>query len=80
MSLDLFGDPIPHLSKTSIGYLASLAELELPDGWLFWALATPEPRTPKPSPADDHECVWLIKGHETRRAWINLTTGQEVTP
>ena len=79
MSHDLFGDPVPHLSKNANGYLLDLAELQYRDGWAFWSLA--EPGKDRPRPVDQFECVWLLRvGDEPRRAYIDLLTGEEARP
>lgn len=78
MSHDLFGDPVPHLTKNANGYLTSLAQLTLEDGWMIWSLA--EPGSDRPRPAEQFECVWLLRqGDEPRKAYIDLMTGQEAT-
>ena len=79
MNHDLFGEPIPRLRKNASGYLADLAELTYAEGWSFWSLA--QPGNDRPRPANRYECVWLVgPGYEMRCAYIDLTTGTEVTP
>lgn len=75
---DLFGDPVPHLRKNTNGYLVDLAELGYADGWSFWALA--EPDKDRPRPAEQYECVWLVRGDDPpRRVYVDLMTGLEAS-
>lgn len=69
LDLPLFGDPEPvhRPSKTALGYLAWLNDLNL-DGWHFWALAGSCERKVSPST----EYVFLGRGGQTREALIDL--------